>query len=114
PIVIKTVPASMEDEDILEMVSAGLVKTTVADDMIAAFWKQILPQLTLHPQIVVREDGALAWAVRKNSPQLLAALNPLIEANREGTLFGNTLLRKYLSSAKYVKAATSAAEMRKF
>jgi membrane-bound lytic murein transglycosylase MltF len=35
-------------------------------------------------------------------------------ANREGTLFGNTLLRKYLGSAKFVKSATSAAEMRKF
>jgi membrane-bound lytic murein transglycosylase MltF len=114
PIVIRTVPTSLEDEDILEMVSAGLIKTSVVDDTTAGFWKQILPQVTLHPQIAVRENGALAWAVRKNSPQLLAVLNPMIEANREGTLFGNTLLRKYLGSAKFVKSATSAAEMRKF
>jgi membrane-bound lytic murein transglycosylase MltF len=111
---IKVLPTALEDEDILEMVNAGLVKATVVDDFIADFWKQILPAISLHPQIAVREAGAIAWAVRKNSPKLVAALNPLVEANRIGTLFGNALLRKYLKSAKFVRNATSEAEMQKF
>ena len=36
PIDIKTVPMSLEDEDILEMVSSGLLKATVVDGMIGA------------------------------------------------------------------------------
>jgi membrane-bound lytic murein transglycosylase MltF len=114
PIAIKALPTALEDEDILEMVSAGIVKTAVVDDYMAAFWSQILPNLTLHPDIAVREEGDLAWAIRKNSPKLLALLNDFVKANREGTLFGNTILQKYLKSAKIVKASTSPAELTKF
>jgi membrane-bound lytic murein transglycosylase MltF len=111
---IKVVPTALEDEDILEMVNAGLLKTVIVDDFMAQFWKQILPSITLHPEVSVREDGSLAWAVRKNSPKLIAELNPLIKANGLGTLFGNAILRKYLKSAKFVKDATSETERKKF
>ena len=43
---IKVLPTALEDEDILEMVNAGLVKATVVDDFIAEFWKQILPSIS--------------------------------------------------------------------
>ena len=89
PIQIRTVPTALEDEDLLEMTNAGLLKAIVVDDYDATFWKQILPDITLHPEIAVREEGDLAWAVRKNSPKLIAAMNPIIKANGEGTLFGN-------------------------
>ncbi len=114
PVVIKTVPLSLEDEDILEMVNAGLLKTTVVDDFIGEFWKQILPSLTLHPSVSVRDEGSIAWAVRKGSPQLIAVLNPFIMANRQGTVFGNTILQKYLKSAKFVKNATAGEDLTRF
>ena len=113
-VVIKTVPAALEDEDILEMVNAGLLKVVVVDDYSATFWKQILPNLTLHNDVVISDEGALAWAVRKGSPKLLAELNAFLKANGEGTLFGNLLFKKYLQSAKFVKSATSQEEIRKF
>jgi membrane-bound lytic murein transglycosylase MltF len=113
-IVIKTVPAALEDEDILEMCNAGLLKIVVVDDVHARFWKQILPDITLHDTVIVRDEGAFAWAARKGSPKLIAELNPFIKANGEGTLFGNVLLKKYLQSVKYVKNATSDEEIRKF
>jgi membrane-bound lytic murein transglycosylase MltF len=113
-IAIRGLPSSLEDEDILEMVNSGLVKITVVDQLIAEFWKQILTGLTLHPDLSVRDDGAVAWAVRKNSPQFLAVLNPFAKVNKEGTLFGNEILRRYLRNTKFVKSATSEAELRKF
>ncbi len=111
---IRTVPLLLEDEDILEMTNSGLVKITVVNDFYAEFWKQILPGISLHPDIALRDDGALAWAVRKNSPKLLATLNPIIQTHREGRLFGNMLLRKYLGDAETVKSAASEAQIRKF
>jgi hypothetical protein len=42
----------------------------------AKFLAAALPGLVLHPKVVVRENASIAWAVRKGSPQLLAALNP--------------------------------------
>jgi membrane-bound lytic murein transglycosylase MltF len=113
-IVIKTVPLSLEDEDILEMVNSGLLKAAVVDDLIAEFWKLILPNLNPRPAVVVRSEGAIAMAVRKNSPKLLAVLNPFVKANKEGTLFGNEILRKYLKNTNYAKNATSDAEIKKF
>jgi membrane-bound lytic murein transglycosylase MltF len=111
---IQTVPTALEDEDILEMVSAGLLKATVVDDFVADFWKQVLPGLTLHPAVSVREDGDLAWAVRKGSPKLLAVLNPFVEANKLGTATGNVLLQKYLKSTRFVKNATSGEDYKRF
>ena len=43
PVKIRPAPEVLADEDILEMVNAGLVQMTVVDDYIAAFWKQIFP-----------------------------------------------------------------------
>ena len=114
PVVIKVMPAALEDEDVLEMVSAGLVKATVVVDVIAKFWAAALPGLVLHPKVVVREKASIAWAVRKGSPQLLAALNPIVAANRVGTVFGNTTLRTYLRGAKLVTRATGEAELIRF
>jgi membrane-bound lytic murein transglycosylase MltF len=113
-IVIKTVPTAMEDEDILEMVNSGLLKATVVDELIADFWKMILPDLNVHSKAVVRSGGDVAWAVRKNSPKLLEVLNPAVTANKQGTLFGNEMLRRYLKSTKFAKSATSDAELKKF
>jgi membrane-bound lytic murein transglycosylase MltF len=114
PMTIRTVPTALEDEDILEMCNAGLLKIVVVDDLLAKFWKQILPNITAHLDVKVREDGDYAWAVRKGSPKLLAQLNPIIKANGQGTAFGNLLLRKYLQNTKFVTSATSEAEIKRF
>jgi membrane-bound lytic murein transglycosylase MltF len=114
PIAIKTVPITLEDEDILEMVSAGLIKAAVVDDYVANFWRQLLPGLTVHGDIVFRDGGAVAWAVRKGSPKLLAVLNPFIATHGAGSAFGNVVLKKYLKSTRVVRAATSEAELTKF
>src|SRR5262249_53981260 len=113
-VVIKTVPLALEDEDILEMTNAGLLKITIADNYRTALWKQILPDITAYDRVTVREEGSLAWAARKGSPKLMAELNAFIKANGRGTLFGNMLLKKYLQSAQFVKNATSPEEIKKF
>jgi membrane-bound lytic murein transglycosylase MltF len=47
PVVINDAPEVLEDEDVLEMVNAGLVKITVVDDHIANFWKQIFTSINV-------------------------------------------------------------------
>nr|WP_328705958.1 transporter substrate-binding domain-containing protein [Aeromonas caviae] len=77
-------PASevLEDEDLVEMVNAGLLPFIVMDEHKARFWKKIFPGITIHDTPVFREGGVIAWAVRKESPQLLAMLNEQIKALR--------------------------------
>lgn len=114
PIIIEAAPESLEDEDLIEMLNAGLIPLTAVDRHKALFWKQIFPKIQVHQNIVLRKDASIGWAVRKNSPQLLASLNRFVKANGEGSKLGNTLLLRYLKNAKYVKNATAQQERQKF
>jgi membrane-bound lytic murein transglycosylase MltF len=113
PVKIRPASESLEVEDILEMVNAGLVKTTIADSYIAAFWKQIFPRLVVHQDVTVRTGGDIAWMIRKDSPQLAAELNGFIARARK-TGQGNELLTKYFKSTRWAQAATSKDELEKF
>jgi membrane-bound lytic murein transglycosylase MltF len=111
---LRFAPGNFETEDILEMVNAGLVQTVVADDYLAHFWLEIYPHLNLHPDVVIRPDGDIAFAVRKNSPLLKAELDDFTRTHKAGTLFGNVALQKYLRETRWAKNAMSPAELAKF
>jgi membrane-bound lytic murein transglycosylase MltF len=114
PVTIRPAPEVLADEDILEMVNAGLAQTTIVDDDIAEFWHQIFPDLVLSTGAAVRTDVQTAMMVRKNSPKLMAELNAFIGKYPEGSLQRNVLTQKYLKNVKYAKAATSGPEVQRF
>jgi membrane-bound lytic murein transglycosylase MltF len=68
------VPDALEDEDMMEMINAGLLSVIVVDDWKAIMWSKTLPKLVLH-DIVLREGAKLGWAVRKGSAKLEAEIN---------------------------------------
>jgi membrane-bound lytic murein transglycosylase MltF len=113
---VKIIPADeyLEAEDILEMVNAGLIKMTVIDSHIGEFWAQIFNKITLHPDVAVNSNGQIAWAFRKNSPELRKAVNEFVRKNKKGTFFGNMMLNRYLKSTKWVKNSTTKDELKKF
>jgi len=113
PVRVRPAPEVLSDEDILEMVAAGLVPMTLVEDYIAEFWKQIFPDLALHPAAAVRTDAAAGMMVRKGNPQLLAELNAFLARYPEGSLTRNVLLQKYLKGVKYAKPATSDANLKR-
>ena len=96
------------------MLNAGLVAIVVVDKHIADFWKQVFPKITVHDDIAVRTGGEIAWAIRKGSPQLKAALDDFASRNKVGTATGNQILTRYLKNTKYVKNAASEEERKKF
>jgi membrane-bound lytic murein transglycosylase MltF len=114
PVKVRLAPENLEIEDILEMVNAGLVKATIADDHLAVFWKQIFKKIVLNRRAAIRTGGETGWMIRKNSPLLKAELNRFIAQYPEGSKVRNVLLQKYLKSTKFVKQATSAEEITKF
>src|SRR5262245_26089964 len=111
---IRPAPEHLETEDILEMVSAGLVKITIADDYLAAFWSQVFPKLTTHPDAAIRTGGSIAWMIRKNSPLLRAELDAGLARYPEGSWQRAELLARYLKNTRWAKAATSSEELPKF
>ncbi|HEY7027662.1 MAG TPA: transporter substrate-binding domain-containing protein [Gemmatimonadales bacterium] len=108
PVLIEEAPANLEDDDLLEMVNAGLIPSIVVDDYLAAFWSKIFPNILVHENVALQTGGSLGIAVRKNNPQLLAALNTFMGKYGLGSAFGDQLQRKYLVDATYVQSATSA------
>ena len=114
PVTIREAPPGLEDDDLLEMVNAGLIPAVVVDDYLAVFWKRVFRKLQVHDSIVLRTGGTLAVAVRKNNPQLLAALNTFMGKYGLGTAFGDRMQREYLVNARYVNSATSPQERRSF
>lgn len=114
PIVIKAADPNLTDEDLLEMVNAGLIPATVTISLRAEFWSKVLPGLKTHPDMVLKEDGYLAWVTRRDSPQLKRLLDEFIQSHQSGTSFGNTLIRRYLQNTKWVQNATGTEEMKRF
>jgi membrane-bound lytic murein transglycosylase MltF len=113
-ITLEDAPENLEDDDLLEMVNAGLIPATVVDNYLAKFWRQVFPNMTVHEDVAIRTGGTLAIAIRKNSPQLKAGLNQFMGKYGLGSAFGNQVERQYLVSTKYVKNAASDAERKKF
>jgi membrane-bound lytic murein transglycosylase MltF len=111
---LRLAPLNLEDDDILEMVNAGIAKITVVDNYLAEFWVQVFTGLTLHREAALTTNGEIAVAMRPNSPQLKAAANAFLKRNGKGTAFGNVVLKRYLASTRYVKNAVSDAERKRF
>ena len=114
PIVIKPIDDNLEDEDLIEMVNAGLLPYAVVDDHEATIWTKIFPNAVPRTDLVVSEGGEIAWAIRKNSPELKAELNAFFSKHSAITSFGATIRKRYFSDKRVVKNALEENEARKF
>jgi membrane-bound lytic murein transglycosylase MltF len=113
-IVIDEAPDVLEDDDVLEMVNAGLAPITVVDDYLAGFWSQIFTGITVHQDLAVRSGGNLAVAFRKNNPRLREVVNDWLRWHGKGDAFRNVIERRYLKNVSYAKNAAAEAERQKF
>ncbi len=114
PMILILADETFEDEDLLEMVNAGLIPMIVVDSHKALFWEQIFDKISVHQNIAVRAGGMTAWAFRKKSPKLKAVVNDFIKGHKKGTLLGNILFKRYLQNTNYVKNSISGDELKKY
>jgi len=114
PVEIVLAEENLDDEDILEMVNAGLVDATVVHSYVVNFWKEIFTDIRPQPGIALRTHAQIAWAIRKGSPELKKVLDAFVEKNKIGTMTGNMLFKRYLQNTKWARGATKAEDMRRF
>jgi membrane-bound lytic murein transglycosylase MltF len=112
---IKLVPAdpNLLEDDMAQMVNAGLVPTAITYDRIADAWAKVLPGLRVHHDLVLG-TAPLCWAVQRNTPELKAAVNDFIRSHSLGTAYGNTVAQRYLKQTKWVMGATSREDLKRF
>jgi len=114
PILIQSADKNLTDEDLLEMVNAGIIPATVTISQRAKLWAGVFPNITPQPNLVIAGEGNLAFAMRKDNPQLKVLVNEFVKTHAVGTSFGNTVLRRYLQNNHWVKNPTTEAEVKKF
>ena len=107
------VPNALEDEDMLEMLNAGLLQSIVVDDWKAKMWAQVLPKVQIHEDIALRPKTKVGWAIRKQSPKLAAELTEFYAyyAKQGGV---PALQKQYMSRVKALKNATSSEDEKRF
>jgi membrane-bound lytic murein transglycosylase MltF len=114
PVKLDPAPEQLGDADLLEMINAGLSGMIVIDDYKAVLWAKVFPGIKLHSEMVLNAGGEIGWMLRKESPKLKAEVDAFAKTHGQGTLVGNTLVRRYVDSDKFVKRATSPGELEKF
>ena len=114
PVILTPAPEEFEDEDLLEMANAGLVEYLVVDNHKAWFWQRVWPGLKLYPGIALRTGGQIAWAIRKESPDLKLALNEFLATNGKDSLAARQIFRRYLLNTQYVKGAAAEQGRKRF
>ena len=114
PLELKASPEDLQDDDLLEMLNAGLVGLVVVDRYKAVTWARVFKRIKPREDLKVHEGGDIAWMVRKDSTRLKAEMSAFAQKYGQDSAFGRNLVKKYTGSTRFVRNATSKEEMRKF
>jgi len=108
------VPDALEDEDMLEMMNAGLLEMIVVDDWKVKMWAQILPKVKVRDNVVLRPAAKKGWAIRKESPRLAAELNEFYVtwAKKQGVIPYRQ--QQYMKRIKALKSASAVEDQKRF
>ncbi|HXJ78035.1 MAG TPA: transglycosylase SLT domain-containing protein [Candidatus Methylomirabilis sp.] len=105
---------ALEDEDMMEMLDAGLFEILVVDDWKARMWGQVLPKIKLRTDLVLRADARTGWAIRKDSSRLAAEIDDFFKnwAMKQGVV--QYRMNQYMKRIKELKDPTTAADWQRF
>jgi membrane-bound lytic murein transglycosylase MltF len=114
PVKVVELPDALEDEDALEMLSAGLLQILVVDDWKALLWAQVLPKVKVREDLVLRAEGHTGWAVRKDSPKLAGVVKDFYRSvvKKQGVI--ESRLAQQEKRIKRVGNNTASAEWKRF
>ncbi|WP_038219380.1 lytic transglycosylase F [Vibrio sp. N418] len=94
---------TLQDIEIIELVNQGHIGATVLDSHKSELWLKVMDNIHAHKKVPLRRSGKIAWALRKNSPQLKKLVDNYLDEYRSGTLLGNVIYGKYLDNTRWLK-----------
>ncbi len=97
PINIVKVPGDVETEQLIEMVAKGEIEFTIADHNVARLSQIYYSNLDIRTKVSFPQR--IAWAVRKDSPELKSAIDAWIIEHRGSSEYV-TIYNKYFRSRK--------------
>ncbi len=114
PVSVHPLDEHLQTEDILELVNAGAIDITVADDHMAEFWGDVLDGIVVRSDMPVRTGRTIGWAIRPELADLKPVVDEFVRGHRQGTLVGNVLYQRYLRDNRYVHNASASADRKRF
>ena len=114
PVAISLLPDELEDEDIMEMLNAGLFEAIVVKDWMAKMWAPVLPKIHVRTDVVVRAGERIGWAIRKNSPRLDEEIRDFYKGHVKKQHLVESRLAFYMKRIKQIKDPTRTAEWKRF
>src|SRR5688572_1483055 len=105
------VPDALEDEDMMDMLAAGLLKVIVVDDWKAEIWARLLPKIKPRPDLALEVADTTGWAFRKGSAKLADVVNEFIRTHPGAHA---ARLRSYPGYLKRLRNATAEADWKRF
>ena len=111
---LRLVPDALEDEDMMDMLNAGVLSIIVVDDWKAELWAGMLDRLQVHQDIRINDGGRVGWAFREGSPQLAAVINEFLAENRKVMGSAEQRLAAYQRRLKAMKNPTTTSDWQRF
>jgi membrane-bound lytic murein transglycosylase MltF len=113
PMKIVDLPDALEDEDKLEMLGVGLLEFVVVDDWKGKIWAQVLKDVKIRDDLVLKKDVKAGWAIRKDSPLLKAEIEDFMrQARKASSLQARQSLA--LSRAKKFRNNSAETDLKRF
>jgi membrane-bound lytic murein transglycosylase F len=102
---IDVVEVDESSDKLIQRLAEGEIAYTVAADNLAQLKRGEYTNLVVKP--VIGPPQPIVWGLRRNAPQLLAALNTWIESKRKSGLLGALYRKYFLNRRAFVTRATS-------
>lgn len=91
---IEEAPGEISTDDLIRLVDDGAIPATITDENLASI--ELRNYSNIDASVAVSAPQDIAWAIRKDSPALLASLNDWL-AGKDGTSRSSRLYKKYFN-----------------
>lgn len=99
------VGGKIQDEALAQKVARGEVQFTVMQGNLADLKEAEFKNLKVRP--LLGDAHRVSWAVRKNSPELMKAINDWIEEQKNGPLFNAMYQKYFIDRRRYLERVQS-------
>ncbi|MFM2587298.1 transglycosylase SLT domain-containing protein [Vibrio sp. TBV020] len=112
PIHINFIEETLQDYELIEMVNKGFINATVLDSHKAKMWQGVMENIQLHRDLPIRKGSQIAWAIRKESPNLKKVVNRYVGKAKSGTLLGNVIYRRYIDNTRWLSRSLDDSQLK--
>ena len=106
PVRLTLVPDALEDEDLMDMLGAGLLKLIVVDSWKADIWAGMVRTIRPRGDLALGPGSSIGWAFRSDSPKLAAVVNEYLRTYAGSRTAREEQFPQYVKELRNVTASS--------